>query len=142
MPVRTAEAHWTGGLKDGRGWLQSQSNTVKGAYSYPTRFEGAQGTNPEELVAAAHAGCYAMALAACLDEEGHEAGQIDAEADVTLEEVDGTPTLSRIELNVSGTVPGIDGATFRRIAETAKDFCPVSRALAGVEITLNVEFGS
>jgi len=100
------------------------------------------GYNPEELIAAAYAGCYAMALSAVLGEEGYEPGQIDAEADVTLEEVDGKPTITRVALAVTGTVPGIDGAAFRRIAKTAKDFCPVSRALAGVDITLNANFGA
>lgn len=142
MPTRSAQAQWTGGLKDGRGWLKSQSEVVQAAYSFPTRFENAPGTNPEELIAAAHAGCYAMALSAVLGEEGYDPAQIDADADVTLEEVDGKPTITRVVLSVTGTVPGIDGAAFRRIAEKAKDFCPVSRALAGVDISLNVDFGA
>lgn len=137
MPTRSAKAHWTGTLKTGNGHLESQSGQIKGDYSFPTRFEDAPGTNPEELIAAAHAGCYAMALSALLGEEGHEPQSIDSNAAVTLSEVDGKPTLTTVKLEVEGRVQGLDAEAFQRIAESAKDFCPVSRALAGVEITLS-----
>jgi len=140
MPTRSGKATWTGTLKEGKGQLESQSGAVKGAYSFPSRFEDAGGTNPEELIAASHAGCYAMAFSALLGEEGYTAGQLDAEAKVTLEEVDGKPTISKIRLSVAGSADGIDEATFKRVAEDAKGFCPVSRALAGTEISLETKF--
>jgi osmotically inducible protein OsmC len=136
MPTRKATAQWKGGLKTGTGQMTSQSGAVSGAYSFPTRFEEASGTNPEELIASAHAGCYAMAFSAVLSEQGHEPERLDAEAKVTLEEVDGAPTITRVALAVRGVVPGIDAEAFKTAAEQAKDFCPVSRALAGAEITL------
>ena len=137
MPTRSAKANWTGTLKTGNGHLESQSGQIKGDYSFPTRFEDAPGTNPEELIAAAHAGCYAMALSALLGEEGYEPQSIDSNAAVTLSEVDGKPTLTTVKLEVEGRIQGLDAEAFQRIAESAKDFCPVSRALAGVEITLS-----
>lgn len=139
MPTRHASARWSGGLKGGTGSVESQSGLVKGSYTFPTRFEDAQGTNPEELMAASHAGCYAMAFSALLGEEGHEPKHIDATAHVTLDEVDGKPTITRVHLVTRGEVPGLDAEGFRRVAQQAKDFCPVSRALAGVEITLDAE---
>ncbi|MBK1667103.1 peroxiredoxin [Rhodovibrio sodomensis] len=139
MPTRNAKAQWSGSLKNGKGTVATQSGVLDAAYSFPTRFEDASGTNPEELIAAAHAGCYAMAFSAVLGEEGYDPSQLDARADVTLAEVDGKPTITRVALKVSGKVEGLDAGEFKRIAEDAKNFCPVSRALTGVEITLDVD---
>lgn len=142
MPTRNANAQWTGGLKDGKGSVSSQSGVLQHAYSFPTRFEDASGTNPEEMIAAAHASCYAMAFSAVLGEAGYKPGRIDASAAATLDEVDGKPTITKLALQVSGQVDGLDAAEFRKLAENAKDFCPVSRALTGVEITLEVNGGT
>ncbi len=141
MPTRTANARWTGGLTEGRGELETGSGLVKGVYNFSGRFEEGSGTNPEELMGAAHAGCYAMAFSALLGEEGYTPETLDADASVTLEEVDGKPTITRVAITVKGNVPGLSDDDFRRIAEATKDFCPVSRALAGVEITLDVKTG-
>jgi osmotically inducible protein OsmC len=138
MTTRSAKARWTGALKGGTGTLETGSGLVSGAYSFPSRFEDGSGTNPEELIAAAHAGCYAMAFSALLGEAGHDPEHIDAQARVTLTEVNGKPTITKVHLEVSGSVPGLDAEGFREQAEAAKAFCPVSRALAGVEITLEV----
>jgi osmotically inducible protein OsmC len=136
MPTRTASASWSGGLKGGKGQFESGSGAVKGPYSFPTRFEEAPGTNPEELIASAHAACYAMAFSAMLEQKGYTPDKIDAEAAVTLGEAGGKPTITKIGLTVKGKVPGLDAESFAEIAEEAKGFCPVSRALAGTEITL------
>ncbi|OAB55349.1 peroxiredoxin [Phormidium willei BDU 130791] len=136
MPTRSANATWTGGLKGGKGHVESQSGAVDTDYSFPTRFEDQPGSNPEELIGAAHAGCYAMAFSALLEQKGFPPDRIDAKAAVTLGEVDGKPTLTGVALSVTGKVPGLDAETFEQVAEEAKGFCPVSRALAGTEITL------
>lgn len=137
MPTRTSSARWQGSLQDGHGQVRTKRGTFRHDYSFASRFESADGTNPEELVAAAHAGCYAMYLSLVLGREGFEPDRIDADADVTVREVDGAPTLTRSELTVRAKVPGVDAADFARFAEEAKTGCPVSRALAGLEITLD-----
>lgn len=104
----------------------------EGQYSFSSRFEEGEGTNPEELIGAAHASCFAMALSLVLGEEGHPPESLRARAKVHLRNVDGLPTIARIDLEVEGAVPGIDDDAFRSCAEKAKDGCPVSRALAGV----------
>ena len=129
MPVRKAKAVWEGGLRQGKGVMELQSQAFQGPYSYPSRFEEGEGTNPEELIAAAHAGCFSMALAASLEREGFPPKRVSTEARVHLEVVDGKPTLTRIEAEV----PGISPEKFLEIAEAAKEGCPVSRALAGVK---------
>ena len=139
MPTRTGEASWHGTFQGGHGNVRTESGTLEGVYSAPSRFEDGEGTNPEELIGASHAGCYAMALSLLLGQEGYDAERIDARARVTIEEVDGAPTITRSELSVSGHVPGIEAAEFRRIAEEAKSFCPVSRALGGVQVTVAAE---
>lgn len=139
MRTRTAQATWEGDLKSGKGTMRSQSGAVDGAYSFPSRFEDGQGTNPEELIGAAHAGCYAMAFSLVLGEAGHQPERIDATASVTLGEADGKPTITTVHLDVTGRVPGIDAAEFGRLAEAAKNGCPVSRALAGVDITVEAK---
>ena len=132
MPVRKAKAVWEGGLRQGKGVMELQSQAFQGPYSYPSRFEEGEGTNPEELIAAAHAGCFSMALAASLEREGFPPKRVSTEARVHLEVV-GKPTLTRIELLTEAEVPGISPEKFLEIAEAAKEGCPVSRALAGVK---------
>jgi osmotically inducible protein OsmC len=136
MPTRNASATWSGGLKGGKGHFESKSGAIQGPYSFPTRFENHPGTNPEELLASAHAACYAMAFSALLEQRGYTPEKIDADAAVTLGETDGKPTIVKSELVVQGSVPGLDDDTFRTIAEEAKSFCPVSRALGGLEVEL------
>ncbi|NDY96219.1 OsmC family protein [Wenzhouxiangella limi] len=127
---RNARARWEGGLKDGAGTLFTESGVLKDQqYSFRTRFEDGKGTNPEELIGAAHAGCYAMALSLILGEAGFTADYIDAEAVVELQEVDGAPTITSVALNVVAKVPEADDEAFLNAAEAAKKDCPVSRLL-------------
>ena len=119
MPVRKAKAVWEGGLRQGKGVMELQSQAFQGPYSYPSRFEEGEGTNPEELIAAAHAGCFSMALAASLEREGFPPKRVSTEARVHLEVVDGKPTLTRIELLTEAEVPGISSEKFLEIAEAA-----------------------
>jgi osmotically inducible protein OsmC len=137
MATRNGSAEWTGDLKSGAGTLMVGDGVFEGSYSFSSRFEDGSGTNPEELIAAAHAACFSMALSAMLAEEGHVADSVKTTARVHLRNVDGAPTVSRIELETEGSVSGIDGAEFQRYAEQAKAQCPISRALAAVpEIVL------
>jgi lipoyl-dependent peroxiredoxin len=136
MPVRTAEARWHGGLKDGHGSVKLGSGAFEGSYSFGTRFETQPGTNPEELIGAAHAGCFSMALAATLGKAGFAPQRVDTKASVSLEKVSEGFKITRILLDTSAEVPKIDEPAFRRYAEEAKDNCPVSQALAGVPIEL------
>src|SRR5207253_4040362 len=131
MPARTANARWEGGLKDGKGNMRLGGGAFEGQYSFSSRFEEGAGTNPEELLAAAHAGCFSMALSAGLEKAGHPADRIETRAAVTLETVDGSPKVTRSALDVRGKVPGIDEATFRQAAEAAKKNCPLSKAIQG-----------
>lgn len=138
MASRNGSAVWNGDLKGGGGELTVGDGVFSGAYSFSSRFEEGEGTNPEELIAAAHAACYSMAFANILSQAGHEPRSVNTTARVHLRQVDGKPTIARIELEVEGSVEGIDEETFRRHAEEAKAGCPVSRALAGVpEIALS-----
>jgi len=140
MPVRTAEARWKGNLENGEGGLKLESGAFEGSYSFQSRFEEGSGTNPEELIAAAHSGCFAMALSDLLEKESHTPEEIDAKADVTLKKADEGFKISNIKLTVSGRVPGIDEATFNRKAEEAKDNCPVSQAISSeVNVSLEAE---
>jgi osmotically inducible protein OsmC len=140
MASRSGSAIWKGNLKEGDGHLTVGDGVFEGAYTYRSRFEEGEGTNPEELIAAAHAACFSMALANILSEAGHEPERIETSARVQLRPVDGAPTIAKIELRLEGTVPGLDEAGFREHAEAAKAGCPVSRALAGVpEIELEAE---
>uniref|UniRef100_A0A7V4A065 OsmC family peroxiredoxin n=1 Tax=Thermus tengchongensis TaxID=1214928 RepID=A0A7V4A065_9DEIN len=137
MPVRKANAVWEGGLRSGKGLMRLQSQAFEGPYSFPSRFEEGPGTNPEELIAAAHAGCFSMALAASLEREGFPPKRVSTEARVHLEMVDGKATITRIELIAEAEVPGITPEKFQEIAQAAKEGCPLSRALGAVkEITL------
>lgn len=135
MPA-TATAEWKGDLKSGDGTFTA-GESIRGTYSYKTRFEDEPGANPEQLIAAAHASCFSMALAAALGDAGTPAESVTTQATVTLRSVDGVPTITAIALSTEGRVPGIDERTFEAAADEAKRGCPVSRALAGVpEITL------
>src|SRR5579884_3844753 len=135
MPAR-ANAEWKGDLRSGSGTFQT-SEGLGGEYSFRSRFEDGPGANPEQLIAAAHAACFSMALSAALGNEGTPADSVRTDATVTLRMVDGTPTITSIALKTVGRVPGLDEDAFRAAAEEAKKGCPVSRALAGVgEVTL------
>jgi osmotically inducible protein OsmC len=138
MATRNGSAEWKGDLKGGSGTVKVGDGVCEGNYSFSSRFEEGEGTNPEELIAAAHAGCFAMALSLVLTEADHPPESIEAEARVHLRLVEGLPTIAKIALDVAGSVPGLDEDAFSSYAEKAKDGCVVSRALAGVpEITLN-----
>jgi lipoyl-dependent peroxiredoxin len=138
---RKASAKWQGGLKDGKGTLSSDSGVLNNTkYSFHTRFENEPGTNPEELIAAAHAGCFSMAFSSGLEKAGHPATRIETRAAVTIETVDGAPKITRSVLEVRGKVDGLDEAGFRQAAESAKKNCPVSKAIQGnVEITMDAK---
>ena len=137
MPVRSAKAVWEGGLKDGQGKVSLGSGAFEGRYSFGSRFEEAGGTNPEELIGAAHAGCFSMALTAGLGRSGFAPKRVATSAKVHLEKVGEGFKITRIELDNESQVPGIDEATFQEHARKAKEGCPVSQALGGVDITLN-----
>lgn len=139
MPVREAEAVWDGELQGGRGTMRFGSGAFEGQYSFSSRFEEGTGTNPEELIAAAHAGCFSMALSGALGRAGHPPTSIRTTARVHIEKGDSGFSVTRSELACEAQVPGIDEATFRETAEGAKANCPVSRALAGVDISLDAK---
>lgn len=129
-------AIWEGDLRSGNGRFTA-GDTLAAEFSFKTRFEGADGANPEQLIAAAHASCFSMALSNILAEAGHTPESVRTEADVTLRMVDGAPTITKIELKTVGSVKGIDEQAFKEHANAAKAGCPVSKALAGVpEVTL------
>ena len=137
MPTRKAEAVWKGNLQDGDGTMAFGSGAFEGAYSFTSRFEEGTGTNPEELIGAAHAGCFSMALSGALERAGHTANSIDTSARVHLEPGDNGFRIARIDLTTTADVPGIDDAAFQEQAQTAKANCPVSKALTGVDIQLD-----
>lgn len=137
MPTRNADATWNGALRDGNGSFTTASGVVEGAYSFSTRFEDGSGTNPEELIAAAHAACFSMALANELGKAGHGSESVTTTAKVHLEKDDGGFSISKIELVTRATVPGVDDGEFQEIATATSKACPVSKALASVEITLD-----
>lgn len=143
MATRNGSAEWKGTLKDGTGSVTVGDDVYTGAYSFKSRFEEENGTNPEELVAAAHAACFSMALSAVLGEDGHTPDYIRTSARAQLRPVDGQPTITAMVLKTEGKVPGIDEATFKEYADKAKAGCVISRALGGVEeITLEATFAS
>lgn len=136
MPVSKAHANWNGDIPTGSGQFTAGSS-ISGGVTFKSRFEDGPGSNPEQLIAAAHASCFSMALASTLAGAGFPAESIETDASVTLRPVDGAPTIIKIELVTQGRVPGVDEAQFREFAAQAKAGCPISRALAGVpEITL------
>lgn len=138
MAVRNAEAEWQGSLKEGKGRVKLGSGAFEGAYSFSSRFESGTGTNPEELIGAAHAGCFTMALSAGLGKAGLTPIRLHTTAEVHLGGGEAGPSITQIDLEVEGEVPGIDQATFTKHAEDAKKGCLVSRALTGVP-TINLK---
>jgi osmotically inducible protein OsmC len=139
MAIRKANAVWEGNLKEGKGRVKLGSGSFEGSYSFLSRFEEGQGTNPEELIGAAHAGCFSMALAHALSEAGYKVMRISTEAKVTLGKDEGGFKINTIELDTEGRVTGIDETAFIKYAEEAKKNCPVSRALTGVKIILKAK---
>jgi osmotically inducible protein OsmC len=142
---RRATAIWQGNLTEGTGSLTSQSGALNNLpYSFKARFQdesGTSGTNPEELIAAAHAGCFAMQLSHFLAENGTPASKLDATATIDLDTSDGGATIRSSTIELVGTVPGIDDAKFKELADKAKAGCPVSRALGAIEVNLNARLG-
>ena len=137
MPVRKADAEWRGNLQDGQGHVRLGSGAYEGKYSFRSRMgDGSGGTNPEELIAAAHAGCYSMAFTNALATAGFTPTRVHTDANVHFEKVEGGFAINPIELITEAVVPGIDETTFQRIAEDAKQNCPVSKALAATDIRL------
>jgi osmotically inducible protein OsmC len=137
MPTRKAEAQWEGNLAEGQGNLKVGSGAFEGPYSFKSRFEeGQSATNPEELIGAAHAGCFTMALVAALSRAGHKPTRIHTTAQVKLEKVGDAFSITKIDLDTEAEIPGIDDAIFQQFARDAKQNCPVSKALAGTEIAL------
>jgi osmotically inducible protein OsmC len=143
MPVRKASAEWTGNLREGKGSMKVASGAFEGPYSFGTRFEEVPGTNPEELIGAAHAGCFSMAFSGDLGRAGFTPDFVRTTATVHIDRGESGFSITKIELNMEAKVPGIDAAKFQEIAAGAKKNCPVSRALAAVsEITLNAKLVS
>jgi osmotically inducible protein OsmC len=134
--IRDAQAQWQGDLREGTGTMAFGSGAFEGAYSFRSRFADGPGTNPEELIAAAHAGCFSMAFSNLLAQVGHVPKSVRTTARVHLEPVDGKQSITLVELITEGVVPGIGEEDFQRIAAEAKAGCPVSRALAAVQISL------
>ena len=142
MPTRSAQAKWEGGLKDGRGSFSGQTG-LGGQYNFSSRFADGAGSNPEELLAAAEAACFSMALSAGLEQNGTPATSVETTAKCTVEKVGEGFSITRMHLDVRGTVPNIDDATFQKIAAATKDGCPVSKALKGnVDLQLNATLAS
>lgn len=139
---RKAEARWNGGLKGGNGNLKVGSGAFSGPYSFASRFESGGGTNPEELLGAAHAGCYSMALSAALERAGHPATSVTTTATVHLTKGDAGFSISGIDLVTRGVVPGVSEAEFHKFAEDTKTGCIVSRALSAVPMTLDAKLES
>ncbi|MGH3170952.1 MAG: OsmC family protein [Trebonia sp.] len=140
MAGRNGSAQWQGDLQSGSGTVKVGDGVYEGNYSFKSRFEDGPGTNPEQLIAAAHAACFTMALSNILSSAGHTPDSVNTTADVTLRFVDNAPTLTRVDLVTEGRVSGIDAAQFQKFAEDAKAGCPISRALAGIpEISLTAK---
>lgn len=137
MPTRTASARWEGGLKGGSGRFSLGSGALEAPYSFGTRFEEEPGTNPEELIAGAHAACFSMALSAGLERAGTPPTRVSTTAKVAFGPVEGGFAITRIDLECEAEVPGLDDAGFQEAATGAKENCPVSKALAAVDITLD-----
>src|SRR5213083_690480 len=137
MAIRNGSAVWEGTVKEGKGTVKLGSGAFEGPYSFSSRFEDGKGTNPEELIAAAHAGCFSMALSGALTRAGHPPTRVHTTAKVHIDKGEAGFSITRIELKTEGEVPGIDEATFKKEAEGAKVNCPVSKALTGAEVTLD-----
>ncbi len=139
MPVRRAEAQWNGKIQEGNGTVKLGSGAFEGTYSFGSRFKEESGTNPEELIGAAHAGCFSMALSLFLEKAGYTPERIHTDAKVHIEQVGEGFAITRIELATEAKIEGIDDKAFQEQAEAAKENCPVSKALAGTEITLQAK---
>jgi osmotically inducible protein OsmC len=139
MAARTGSAVWEGTLKQGKGTMKLGSGAFEGSYSFSSRFEDAKGTNPEELLGAAEAGCFSMALSSNLEKAGHPPKRISTTATVKLEMVSGGPKITTINLKTEAEVPGIEEPKFREVAEQTKKTCPVSVVLAGAQINLDAK---
>jgi osmotically inducible protein OsmC len=137
MPVRTGQAVWRGTLKEGSGTLRTGSGAYDGPYNFISRFESGPQTNPEELVAAAHAGCYSMALSAGLERAGFKASRVTTKASVHLDKVDTGLAITRIDLDVEADVPGLDEKKFAELAESTKSGCIISKLVTGAKIQLH-----
>ena len=133
MATRNGSATWQGDLEGGNGRVTVGNGVHEGPYTFKSRFEDGEGTNPEELIAAAQAACFTMQLSAYLAEEGHTPEEVTTDVRAILRNVDGAPTIATLELRTRGRVPGADQETFQRLAERAKDECIISRALGGVK---------
>jgi len=143
MPTRTANAVWNGSLEEGNGTMRMRSGAYEGPYTFQSRFKEGEGTNPEELIAAAHAGCFSMALSADLGRAGHQVETVETTATVHLDMEPGPPTIARVVLDTRASVPGIEDAEFQKWVQAAKRNCPVSRALGAVpSIEVNAELVS
>jgi lipoyl-dependent peroxiredoxin len=142
MSIRKAHARWNGDLKSGNGSFKTGSGSFEGNYSFGTRFEEEPGTNPEELIGAAHAGCFSMAFSATVAKAGYEPKRVETNAKVHLDKSDDGFTITKIELNMEADIDGIDEDAFQEFAEGAKKNCPVSRALAGVDIVLDARLNA
>ena len=142
MATRTAKAQWDGTLKEGKGTMSLGSGAFQGQYSFASRFEQGTGTNPEELIGAAHAGCFSMALANALGKAGFSPRRVNTTASVFLEPVEGGFGITHIDLKTEADVPGIDNAKFQEVADGAKKGCPVSKALAATKINLDAKLVS
>jgi lipoyl-dependent peroxiredoxin len=142
MPTRKANATWDGGLKDGTGRFEGESGAVGGAYSFSSRFEESSGSNPEELLAAAQAACFSMALSGAIEKAGHSPESVHTDAACTVEKSAEGFTITGIRLTTRARVDGMDEAKFREIAEQTKQGCPVSRALTGVKLELEASLES
>ena len=139
MPKRVAHARWEGAFKSGSGVIKFGEGAFEGPYSAGSRFENEKGTNPEELIGAAHAGCFSMALAVGLEKAGYPPKDIQTQAEVNIENTGDGFTITNILLSTVATVPGIEADEFQKQAQSAKENCPVSRALAGTSIQLKTE---
>jgi osmotically inducible protein OsmC len=138
MPTRHASAVWEGGLKGGKGSFKGESGVIAATYSFGTRFENEKGTNPEELLAAAEAACFSMALSAGLEGKGTPPTKVETSAACTVEKVGAGFAITTMKLTVRATVPGVDASTFDEIAQATKDNCPVSKALKG-NVTIELD---
>lgn len=139
MIKRNASAVWNGGIKDGKGTMKLGSGAFEGSYSFGSRFEDGAGTNPEELIGAALAGCFSMALSGNLGRAGQSPERISTRARVHVERVEKGFAITRIELECEAKVPGMSEGDFQEVARTSKETCPVSKALAGTEISLDAK---
>ncbi|HLV20259.1 MAG TPA: OsmC family protein [Polyangiaceae bacterium] len=139
MPIRTSEATWEGNLPQGKGKMKVGAGHYEGPFTFASRFESGQGTNPEELLAAAHAGCFSMALSNILAKAGHTPKRVHTSAKAHLEKQEAGFAITKVSLVTEGEVPGIDEKTFREHAEQAKAGCPVSKALGAIQIELEAK---